>query len=532
MLVKIFTRKSFRQRNAEEMRLGFEKRVSNKNGGGSANVARSTKTSRKICGARAAVDYLLGKNRDRAGAKLLRGFPELSIKIAEDASRKFSNPYTVGCLAIEETDLPDTQIKEIMDSFEEVVFAGVAPENRNILWVEHRDKRNLELNFFIPNIELSTGKRFQPYFHKADKTLFADWRTMINQKYGLSSPDDPSKRQDRPLNKNLPKNVRELANQVHTYVSSAVQRGEVKNRQQVIDLINTDFKEYGIQVVRISKKSISINNPEGGRNIRLKGIYYEYEFNRTFETEKPRGTESRGGNTAFRSEGSGARYTNLSNQRTDSGESESHQFSGGKLSEISERLFKGYGKRYERNIRQYKQTDYSNVVQHQFRNTGESLERVPSNTREDKTRDGELQGQRIGKGISPVVVECRDNRSIRSDTDPIGSIVIQGISEENSPERVQHTDKANQTELRNTGRASVDESRTGERNDVHLRSSEDKSDVLHNGEVEQGKTQRTQDKVENASTDMSTPEQEHQQNIENPTDPKIDDEEIGQAWVL
>jgi hypothetical protein len=50
--------------------------------------------------------------------------------------------------------------------------------------------------------------------------------------------------------------------------------------------------------------------------------------------------------------------------------------------------------------------------------------------------------------------------------------------------------------------------------------------------VEQGKTQRTQDKVENASTDMSTPEQEHQQNIENPTDPKIDDEEIGQAWVL
>ncbi|WP_434221106.1 hypothetical protein, partial [Klebsiella pneumoniae] len=35
------------------------------------------------------------------------------------------------------------------------------------LWVEHRDKGRLELNFVIPNIELQSGKRLQPYFDRA-----------------------------------------------------------------------------------------------------------------------------------------------------------------------------------------------------------------------------------------------------------------------------------------------------------------------------------------------------------------------------
>ncbi|WP_213085254.1 relaxase/mobilization nuclease domain-containing protein, partial [Neisseria gonorrhoeae] len=37
----------------------------------------------------------------------------------------------------------------------------------NCLWVEHRDKGRLELNFVIPNIELLSGKRLQPYYYAA-----------------------------------------------------------------------------------------------------------------------------------------------------------------------------------------------------------------------------------------------------------------------------------------------------------------------------------------------------------------------------
>ena len=34
----------------------------------------------------------------------------------------------------------------------------------SILWVEHQDKGRLELNFVIPNMELQSGKRLQPYY--------------------------------------------------------------------------------------------------------------------------------------------------------------------------------------------------------------------------------------------------------------------------------------------------------------------------------------------------------------------------------
>ncbi|WP_149022820.1 relaxase/mobilization nuclease domain-containing protein, partial [Salmonella enterica] len=39
----------------------------------------------------------------------------------------------------------------------------------SILWVEHQDKGRLELNFVIPNMELQTGKRLQPYYDRADR---------------------------------------------------------------------------------------------------------------------------------------------------------------------------------------------------------------------------------------------------------------------------------------------------------------------------------------------------------------------------
>ncbi|MGK3325838.1 hypothetical protein ACSLPB_29600, partial [Escherichia coli] len=40
---------------------------------------------------------------------------------------------------------------------------GLEKNQYSILWVEHQDKGRLELNFVIPNMELQTGKRLQPY---------------------------------------------------------------------------------------------------------------------------------------------------------------------------------------------------------------------------------------------------------------------------------------------------------------------------------------------------------------------------------
>jgi hypothetical protein len=53
-------------------------------------------------------------------------------------------------------------------------FPGLDKDQYQILWVQHQDKVNqtqetrLELNFVIPNVELSTGKRLQPFYAPVD----------------------------------------------------------------------------------------------------------------------------------------------------------------------------------------------------------------------------------------------------------------------------------------------------------------------------------------------------------------------------
>lgn len=367
MLIKFFKRRSFKERNADEFRLGFEKKVHNKSGSAKATYHRKSR------GARAAVNYLLGEKRDREGARLLRGSPELSIKIAEQADRKFETPYTVGCLAIEERELTAEQKNQIMDSFEALVFAGISPENRNVLWVEHTDKRNLELNFFIPNMELSTGKRFQPYYHQADKQLFADWSKAINKEYGLSDPTDLSRKQIQPLNKYLPKGVKEISDEVHTYISSAVERGEIKNRKEVIERINQDFEPYGIKVVRVSKQSISINNPDGKRNIRLKGKYYEHDFGigRTVEGQK---SEDRRTGESNSSGGRGNR-SSVAREGTEATNSQSRY---GGVSTEAQRGDEAVARHRERLYRAYEQRIRSH--QRNFQSGGHELSEGSSGT--------------------------------------------------------------------------------------------------------------------------------------------------------
>lgn len=62
-----------------------------------------------------------------------------------------------------------------MAEFEACIFAGMDPGQYRVLWIEHRDKINeetgkqrLELNFLIPNVEITTGQRLQPFYHEAD----------------------------------------------------------------------------------------------------------------------------------------------------------------------------------------------------------------------------------------------------------------------------------------------------------------------------------------------------------------------------
>lgn len=225
-------------------------------GGGSAN---------------ATMNYLLGKENDREGARLLSGDPELTKRLSDSLS--FQNRYTVGVLSFEEVNLPDDDKRAIMESFESSLLAGLDKDQYNMTWIEHTDKERLELNFVIANVELTTGKRLQPYFDRVDRPLVENWKQVTNHEYGLTDPHDPDKAQAvKTLNRqNLPKAVQQVKEQIGQAISHQIEQGNITDRKGVIDTL----EQAGFEIARTTDKSISIKNPDGKRNIRLEGVIYE-----------------------------------------------------------------------------------------------------------------------------------------------------------------------------------------------------------------------------------------------------------------
>lgn len=219
------------------------------------------------------VDYLLGKDRQREGATVLQGKPE-EVRELIDASR-YAKKYTSGVLSFAEQDLPPGQREKLMASFERVLMPGLDKDQYSVLWVEHQDKGRLELNFLIPNTELLTGKRLQPYFDRADRPRIDAWQTTVNARLGLHDPNAPENRRALVTPGSLPESKQEAASAITRGLLALASSGDLKTRQDVTEALTAS----GFDVVRTTKSSISIADPDGGRNIRLKGAIYEQSFN-------------------------------------------------------------------------------------------------------------------------------------------------------------------------------------------------------------------------------------------------------------
>lgn len=228
--------------------------------------------SRGIGAGRGPIDYLLGKDRDRQDARLDRGDPEQMIQIID--STNFAQKYTSGVLSFAERDLDEHQKQQIMDSFERVLLPGLDKDQYSILWVQHQDKDRLELNFVVANVELHSGKRLQPYYDRADRPRLNAWKDLVNDHYQLKDPNDPLNKRELCTPNNLPRAKKEAAEAITNGLLSVAERGELKNRDDVVKTL----ENAGFEIARTTKKSISIKNPEGGQNIRLKGAIYEQDF--------------------------------------------------------------------------------------------------------------------------------------------------------------------------------------------------------------------------------------------------------------
>lgn len=240
------------------------------------------------------LDYLLGKDRDRDYAKVLQGdVSEVSGLI--DTS-PYAKKYTSGCLSFYEHDLSDQDKQKIMQDFEQALFPGMDQSQYRVLWIEHQDKlneetgeRRLELNFLIPNVEILTGQRLQPYYDKADRPRVDLFKKITNYEYQLHDADDPLYRQDVTTAKNLPKSVNEIKQTIDILATKAIEglekgEGLIKDRQTMKKwLLN-----LGLEITRETNKSLSIKNPhdEKSRPIRLTGAIYEQDFRFTETSER------------------------------------------------------------------------------------------------------------------------------------------------------------------------------------------------------------------------------------------------------
>ena len=232
------------------------------------------------------LDYLLGEDREREYAQVLSGDVELTAQLID--SSPFAKKYTSGCLSFYEHDLSDQDKQNIMQNFEQCLFSGLGQDQYQILWIQHQDKVNqdtgqtrLELNFVIPNVELSTGKRLQPFYAPVDLDRVDLFKQITNTENSLYDPDDPEHRQLFLNKKNLPKDIKDFKEQLHQRVYRAVSNGEVADRQELVQWLESNQ----INVTRQVKNSISIENPYEGakRPIRLEGEIYEQSFRATGE---------------------------------------------------------------------------------------------------------------------------------------------------------------------------------------------------------------------------------------------------------
>lgn len=230
-------------------------------------------------GGKAAQDYLLNERVENGTARLLKGDPDETTEIINGL--KFSTIYTSGCLSFDEIESQkiDDQMKEkIIDGFERALFGDFDLSRTSGYWVEHTDKKRLELNFVFANVDLETGKNLPVYYHAIDKNRVNDYKDLINLKYGLSDPNDPSRRHTTQIANNLPKDKKQLKQAINDYLTTLVADDQLADHTAVKNALT----DLGLEITRTTKTAISIKDPAGSNKpIRLTGAYYEQQYQRS-----------------------------------------------------------------------------------------------------------------------------------------------------------------------------------------------------------------------------------------------------------
>lgn len=246
--------------------------------------------------AQKAVNYLMGDydwtGEKRKQVSVLYGSPNLVAKVANSLTN--TNVYTSGVVAWAVTDRPtEQQILEAMYLWRLLAFAGMEINRFCHCEILHRDwGGGVHVHMLIARLDLETGKCFNPAPPRWERK-FGTMQDLLNHKYGWADPNDPMRArllQPGPriyVDKSRQREGLEFEPDqrgiIHDIVINGIKEGEVTNRSSMVGYI----KSFDYKVVRTGYNYISIKNPDGDYNTRLKGSLYlkDREFDKIIEEE-------------------------------------------------------------------------------------------------------------------------------------------------------------------------------------------------------------------------------------------------------
>ncbi|MBR7905819.1 relaxase/mobilization nuclease domain-containing protein [Burkholderia cenocepacia] len=236
---------------------------------------------------RGAVDYVLSdknhKGETRTHKPIVIKGDEFLTRQAGELSSKFSNETTSGVIAFAKGENPThEEMLKIIERYEQT-FLGNMKDRVAPLYVLHEEKNGAHIHVIIPNIDLATGKAYNPFPPgQMTKDLIKSFSSLENHNHNWEQvkEDTLKSKKSKPQQKsNSHKNDSDFfralfkhSTDKRTFEKSCldlVKSGEVKNRDELISFL----KDNGYTFSRIGKDYLSIENPSG-KNFRLKdGIF-------------------------------------------------------------------------------------------------------------------------------------------------------------------------------------------------------------------------------------------------------------------
>lgn len=235
------------------------------------------------------VDYLLrGEDREHSPPEILSGDPDVTRDLIDAIDREWR--YTSGVVSFAPSDAPTPdQQREVMDEFERTAFAGLDPEQYDVLWVRHSHTEGgrVELHFVTPRMELTSGRALN-IAPPGWEGLYGTLRDTLNGENHWADPNDPARARDREIVREAEPRAHDRAT-LHELVESWVVDGRVENRPDIV----RGLQDLGLQVPREAANFITVLDPATDQRFRLKGPVYAEGWTRDAQLERALGLEAR-----------------------------------------------------------------------------------------------------------------------------------------------------------------------------------------------------------------------------------------------